>query len=475
MKKIIYAFWLLAVVLGCGDAEKTNGENILALKGATAYDGNGKHIKDVTILISGDTIQAIGQSISVPDGARVIDLDGKYITPGLVDAHMHFFQTAFFDSRPDAADLRDSIPYLDVVRYQKEHPERYYEAYLRSGVTAVYDVGDFPWTIKLQKSAEDNSRAPHVAAAGMLITPAPEERIASFNTPDEMVMVHLGSDSIGRWAVRENSKLGSTGIKMWGMSPEDPDFVTRIEAVADEINKQSNKMIVHATSLDQAKMALKYNAKLLVHSVQDTLVDQEFIDLLLKNETIYNPTLTVGMGYYNTYNALMGNGFEMKDPNGVVDYKTKNMLENAVDFQKFLNPQRKKQLSSGLTNMRQGMLEEQKIMKANLKTVYDAGGIIAVGTDAGNPGTLHGLSYYDELEAMQDAGIPPSDLIIMATKNGAMAMERLADFGTLEVGKIADLIILDKDPGENITNMRSLTKVLRAGKLIDVNKPLNDE
>ncbi|MDZ7716556.1 MAG: amidohydrolase family protein [Balneolaceae bacterium] len=104
----------------------------------------------------------------------------------------------------------------------------------------------------------------------------------------------------------------------------------------------------------------------------------------------------------------------------------------------------------------------------NLKKVYEAGIPVAVGTDAGNPGTLHGPSIYEEMEAMQGAGIPAGDLIVMATKNGAMAMERLDDFGTLESGKLANLIVLDEDPSADITNMRSITHTMIKGLLKEV-------
>jgi len=106
----------------------------------------------------------------------------------------------------------------------------------------------------------------------------------------------------------------------------------------------------------------------------------------------------------------------------------------------------------------------------NLKKVYESGISIVVGTDAGNPGTLHGVSIFDEMEYMQKAGIPAEDLIVIATKNGAESMRRLEDFGTLEVGKFGDLIIMDKDPSQDISNMRSLTHVMIKGNLMEVGK-----
>jgi len=139
-----------------------------------------------------------------------------------------------------------------------------------------------------------------------------------------------------------------------------------------------------------------------------------------------------------------------------------------LKHQKFLNAGRAENLKNRLDDMLKNLETEKETMLQNLKNVYDEGGTIVVGTDAGNPGTVHGISYYDEIEAMQEAGIPAKDLIVMATKNGAMAMERLEDFGTLEAGKLADLIVLEKDPSEDISNLRSISHVMRNGVLRNV-------
>ena len=91
--------------------------------------------------------------------------------------------------------------------------------------------------------------------------------------------------------------------------------------------------------------------------------------------------------------------------------------------------------------------------------------IVVTATDDGNPLTLDGPSIYTEMEAMQEAGLSPSAIIVAATRNGAEAMGRLDDFGTLEPGKIADLIVLSEDPGNDVRAFRSLTHVMRAGVL----------
>lgn len=104
-------------------------------------------------------------------------------------------------------------------------------------------------------------------------------------------------------------------------------------------------------------------------------------------------------------------------------------------------------------------------MNENLRRVHEAGVTIATGTDAGNPLTLHGPSIYNEMEAMQAAGISARDVVVMSTRNGAVAMRRLEDFGTLEAGKLADLIVLEENPNEDVRAFRSLTHVMRAGVL----------
>ncbi len=104
-------------------------------------------------------------------------------------------------------------------------------------------------------------------------------------------------------------------------------------------------------------------------------------------------------------------------------------------------------------------------MAENLRRIRAAGVTIATATDAGNPMTLHGPSIYEEMEAMQDAGIPASEVVVLSTRNGARAMGRLADFGTLDRGKIADLLVLAEDPTRDVRAFRSLTHVMRAGVL----------
>ncbi len=87
------------------------------------------------------------------------DLKGLWITPGLVDAHVHFCQTGWADGRPDAFDVRERYPYEEVEADLRAHPERFFRSYLCSGVTAVFDVGGYPWTLDLRARGPRTTRA----------------------------------------------------------------------------------------------------------------------------------------------------------------------------------------------------------------------------------------------------------------------------------------------------------------------------
>lgn len=472
MLKKYFLLVLLACILGCTAEKETKPSTVL--KGAKVYLGNGGELEDGVIIIDNGIITTIGsKDTPIPANSDVIDVTGKYITPGLVDAHVHFSQTGYFDGRPDVLDIRDSINFVDIQERQRNNPERYFEAYLRSGVTAVYDVGGFAWTLELQKTVENNLNAPHVAAVGLLLTPPSERKTTYSRTPTDSQFVSITSAEVGVKAVILNDSLGATGIKIHEIYLDDTVFMKSMIAVKNEIEARSNKMIVDAVTLEQAKQALRFGAKILVHSVDDQPIDEEFIMMAKELDIIYCPTIIVVEGYLNSFESLNGN-FAINDPNNVVDEGTKNLLQSSKQFFQYFPPKEDEvaALESVVERFRKMTADREKMVLENLKRLYDEGITIALGTDAGNPGTLHGISVYDELEAMQRAGIPAKAIIQMATKNGALAMERVDDFGTLEKGKMADLIILSDDPSTDISNMRTITHVMKGGMLRPVNQPL---
>jgi len=439
-----------------------------ALVGATVIDGTGAApIPDAVVLIEDDRITCVGTAADcpVPGDAEQTNLQGRFITPGLVDAHVHFSQTGWMDGRPDGLTAPDIFPYAETSRNARENPGRWQRSYLCTGITAVYDVGGHPWTTQLPAMSENDPNAAHVRAAGPLITHA---NVPALQVDDEhYTFLPMGSVDEALQSVRRVVEMGSTSVKVWyvGSPPSRWVELDEIVMVIGEATTAAGlDLIVHATGLREAKTAVRAGASMLVHSVENQLVDEEFLALIEQQGTVYAPTLTVGENWARAMVSVILDAPEtMDDPNGCVDPTTAQNVNATSALREYL-PGR---LQAGGTEyayqrfMRVG--RTGFVMAENLRRVHESGAIVATATDAGNPMTLHGPSMYGEMERMQAAGLSAMDVIVMSTKNGAFAMDRLDDFGTLEAGKIADLVILTEDPSADVAALRSLTHVMRMG------------
>lgn len=431
----------------------------VAIVGGTLLDGTGAAPKtNATIVIRNGRVDCAGVC-DVPAGVSVIDAKGKWITPGIIDAHVHFSQTGWADGRPDAIDVRDRYPYDKTIADLEAHPERFARSQICSGVTAVFDVGGYPWTLDLPEKMEKDTRSPHVAAAGPLLSTADHW----LNLPAERQFIFLSDENATRTGTRYLAAQGVDAVKLWYIvTPEKTAaaLAPLVQAAADEAKKNDLPLIVHATGLDEAREAARAGTHLLVHSVWDKPVDQEFIDLLKKNGTVYCPTITVLRGYYRmNESAVRDVPAQIDDPNGCIDAATRGKIAQTPSLTRPDMP------SGDLQNREKIIAERERTMAENLKRLRDAGVTVAMGTDAGNPFTFHGPAVYAEMEAMQRAGLTPMQVLTDSTRGGAMAMRREKDLGTLEKGKVADLLILDADPAIDIANMRRIRQVMRGGVL----------
>lgn len=434
-----------------------------ALVGGTLVDGTGAPpVADAVVVLEDGKIRCAGARAScpVPEGMATLDARGAWLVPGVVDAHVHFSQSGWVDARPDALDLRERHPYEAVVAELSSRPERFARSLLCSGVTSAFDVGGFPWTLRLPARFEDDTRAPRLAAAGPLLTTVDHW----LNVPGERQMVYLADADSARASVRYLKSAGAAAAKVWWIVGSDTRTPSELEAlgaaVAAEAKTAGLPMIVHATGLAEAKAALRLGARLLVHSVDDQPVDDEFLELLRASGAVYTPTLTVAGGYLRAFEAVLGGKAPaVDDPNGCVD---PNIVARVVEA---ATVGAGKIDAARIAAWRRRLERESRTMAANLRRIAAAGLPIALGTDAGNPLTLHGPSIYAEAEAMQAAGLPAAAVLVAATRGGARALGREADLGTLEAGKAADLLVLDADPTADIAALRRLRYVVRGGEL----------
>jgi imidazolonepropionase-like amidohydrolase len=426
---------------------------LLTLRHATLINPNTSPIPDANIVVRNGLIACAGTATGCPRpaGSKEVDLAGTYVGPGLIDAHVHYSQTGWVDGRPDAVDLRGKYPYDSVVGALEQHPERFHKSNLCSGVTSVFDVGGFPWTYALARHSRDASDAPRLVAAGPLL--------ATITVDSQMMgqFVFMRDEATVRAAVREHRAAGAEAIKVWYIQVPDSLHAhakAMLIAAGDEARKVGLPLIVHATELPSAKDALEGGANVLVHDVEEGLVDGAFLQSAKRNGTIVIPTLTVLEGYADVF---AGRSPGRRYPLDCVDPVTRHKLEAVL-------PDSLRQSGDAFWHSpRADSLMSTSL--ENVRRLYRAGIPIAMGTDAGNPGTAHGPSVYREMELMQQAGMPARAVFASATIVAARAMGLDREVGSIAPKKRADLVVFARNPTEDIHNARQVRYVMRNGIL----------
>ena len=435
----------------------------LVLTGATVYDGTGgPPLASATVVIEGGRIACVGAECAAPPEARTVDLAGRFVTPGLVDAHVHYGQTGWLDGRPDSR--IGPYDYAALQASLQADPDRWHRAYLCSGVTAVFDPGGLPWTLGVGDAPE--AERPHVASAGPLLTHF-QPVFGVMAASGEDTFLPMQTDAEADASVARLASLGADAVKVWYLNPPEDrreEMDARLLRIGRAARARGLPLVVHATELRNAKVALRAGAAMLVHSVEDRPVDDEFVRLMGETGAVYAPTLRVGRNWRRAVvSAALGIVPPVDDPNGCVDAETRRLIASAPALRETLPAARRD--PAALFAALEAVGREEAVMEANLLRLWRAGVPIATATDAGNPLTLHGPAIYAEMEAMEGAGIPPQAVLVMSTRNGAAFLGRLDDFGTVEAGKLADLAVLAEDPGASTRAFRSITHVVRGGAL----------
>ena len=430
----------------------------LAIVGATLLNPTATgvtRVPNAVVVSRGGRILCAGarETCGPPPEAEIVDAQGAFVAPGLIDAHVHFSQTGWVDGRPDAFDVRREYPYDSTVAALRAHPEVFGRSYLCSGVTGVYDVGGYPWTVAMARGSASRLDMPRVAAVGPLLSTIDHW----VNLPDMRQFVGMRDDSLVRATVREQRRMGSAAQKVWYLQRRDSLRArdkAMLMAAGDEARAQRIPLIVHATELRTAKEALQAGATVLVHSVETDTVDAEFIALARRNNAVLIPTLTVREGYADVF---LGRSPSARYPLDCVDAATRAKLERPI-------PESRR--AQQMAFVRSGAWDRQRaVLDENLRRLHRAGVRVAMGTDAGNPGTAHGPSVYREMEAMQAAGMSATDVFRASTLTAAQAMGLEREIGTVEPGKRADLVVLEADPTADIANARRVRQVVRNGAL----------
>ncbi len=406
------------VLLALATAQQAAAQST-AFVGGRVIDGAGRVIDNGTVVINGAKITAVGPaSTPVPAGATRVDLKGKTILPGLVNAHGHVAATTGLRSDP--------------ASYTRDNLLRQLRTYAMYGVTTVFSLGDDqPAGFELR-----NENATAFDRARLFVSGA----VIGGNTADEArantaTVVAMKPDVL---KIRVDDNLGS--------SRKMPEAAWR--AVIEEGDSRKLPVAVHIYYLADAKATLLAGADLIAHSVRDVPVDDPFINALTSRDVCYSPTLTreISTFIYDSTPPWVDDPFFLKGAE-------KGVPEQLKD------PQRHQQVrNSGAWKSGQQYKASLEVARRNLKTLVDRGVRIAFGTDTGPPGRFQGFFEHLELEMMVDAGLTPMQALVSATGDAARCHHKAGEIGTLAAGAAADLLILNANPLENIRTKISCFK-----------------
>src|SRR4029450_7196197 len=352
--------------------------------------------------------------IPVPAGATVVDLTGKFITPGIINAHGH-------------------------VGAKTEPQLRQYALY---GVTTTTSMQTDPDEVVQVREAQKRGelRGARVSTVKYRFAPDPE-----VVTPEQ-----------ARTKVDETIAAGADYIKVWG----DSGFGTRAKltpefcaAVLEQARKHGKLTFGHAYELSDARMLVERGLNVLAHNIRDREGDSDFIAVLRQRNVTLVPTLIRDefLFAYGEAPAWIDDPFFLKfvPPERLAVLKTKIRDDQAKHPQRAL-------FKAGF-----------QMNKINLKKLSDGGVRIALGPDSGGAADrffIQGYSEHREMELMVQSGLTPMQVIQSFSKGASEALGIDKEFGTLAKGKTADLLVLEKNPLDNISNMRTIQAIYLGGK-----------
>ena len=403
---------------------------MLTLANGRLIDGTGRDpIEKISITIDGDRIKKIEAGSSYPDKTNVVDLRGLTVIPGLIDCHLHLGGLTV--DQPGKAigkvSLKGMVSFFFDYSRNYAHRRR---LSIDNGVTTIRSAGDhYPHIIRLRdKIAAGKLSGPRIFAPGPTITAPGGHPAGTIYRGNRYIIEsatrQIADVNIAREEVRRLVEGGVDCIKAI-YSDIDPMDITHkvprlsldvLEVLADEAHQHNLRLMVHTGSPKETMDAIKAGADSIEHGIlpgaDSTEFEDDLVRIMLDKGTFFVPTLAIAWAYKDAYPAIF----------------------------------------SGL--------------KKTFKKVHSAGVNIAAGTDSGTPGVVIGKGLQKELELMVEAGISPMEAIVAGTRNAANNLGKVSKLGTIEPGKLADMIVVSGDPLKDIRNTRDIKLVIKDGKIL---------
>ncbi len=449
-------------------AEKWSGgadaSSLLVIRGGRLIDGTGSPpLDNAVVVIANGKIRSVfpeGQG-SVPSGAKVIDASGRTLMPGLIDAHVHLV-------------IGSAGPALSTQEYMPDRVLHDFRAYLYWGVTTVRSAGDTTDTILRLR---DNERSgviigPHLLAVGPTITcegghparflPPPIAAEATRqlkDRPEVRLDVKAVVEALAAQKV-DMIKVVYDGGSQWARFPKLP--LELLKAVVEEAHRNGLRVSVHTWILSDLKDAIRAGVDGVEHGATDAL-DMEAVQLLRDRGVFYCPTLTV----------IESNARSLKEVDGVLARDDVRSTVSAVvrdGLAKHQGYAFDMKRDRDLMNYFSAAL---RTCEQNVRLASKNGVKIVLGTDAGEPMVFHGLAAHDELRLLVASGISPMDAIVAGTRTAAEYLGGANEFGTIEAGKRADILIVDGNPLDDIGATKNIWQVIKGGLVVDRGRLLN--
>jgi imidazolonepropionase-like amidohydrolase len=431
---------LLTLLVICPSTGAQTRPKPIVLKGARLIDGTGRApIENSVIVIEGNQIVAAGKpgAVSIPKDAAVQDLSGKTIMPALIDLHGHL---GLSNNGADSA----------TGHYTEENVVKQLDKYRSYGVETVASFGqdeDLIFSIRGdQRAGKVGGARLYTAGRGFL------EYTGKSNPADHRYRPQNPEEA--RANIRELATHHPDYVKMWvddglGRGTKIKPEVYR--AIIDEAHKQHIRVFAHEYYLGDAKALLAAGLDGFAHSIRDQPVDNELISAMKARNVFLIPTLVRDESLF----AYADNVKWIDDP-----FFQAGLDPGALQIARSPQTAEKLRNDPDISKYRAGL----EMAKKNLKTLSDAGIKIAFGTDSGIPLRFPGYFEHRELQLMVEAGLTPMQAIVAATSTNAEILGGAKQFGSVQAGRVAEFLVLDANPLDDIRNTEKLSAVWQAGK-----------
>ena len=403
---------------------------MLVLTNGTLINGTGQEpIEKATVVVEENTIKGVGPGIGCPEGASTIDLSDRVIMPGLIDCHLHL--GGFVIDKPGR--LIGQVSFLDLFPFLWDYVRNFAKRRrlaIKHGVTTIRSAGDnYPHILQLRDKIESGKlTGPRIFAPGPIFTAPGGHPAGTIYRRNRYIVEHATRQVDNtKAAMEEVRKLAGGGVDcikaiycdqnmMEPASPVPKLSLDVLKVIADEAHQHGLRLMVHTGNPDDTRDAVRAGADSIEHGVLPGTDAMEFPDdvitMMRENGTYYVPTLAIAGANRGAFPELF------------------------------------------------------VAVKRAVKKLHGSGISIAAGTDSGTPGVIIGRGVHIEMELLVEAGLSPMEAIVTATRNAAGNLGQRHRLGTIEKGKLADIIVVSGNPLEQDGRTGEIEIVIKNGEVL---------